>query len=161
MQLFQLVETLPKFLIAETNPTWPTSQLMQRLKNLSRQLLFNDPLFQLRKLALQTTDLKPALGKHIDQGAHQKVPFRTKAFPLPFVGNPLVPKNRQDLADLLKNLPSQAPALFALPKAFVDVNMFIRTYLPPLLSTYFSGLREAENVHSDGPLCLLISLRIN
>jgi hypothetical protein len=35
---------------------------------------------------------------------------------------------------LLKNLPSQAPALFALPKALLNVNMFIRTYLlsPPV-----------------------------
>jgi hypothetical protein len=31
--------------------------------------------------------------------------------------------------DLLKDLPSQAPALFALPKALVNLNMFIRTYL--------------------------------
>ena len=120
-----------EFLLAETNPAWSPSKMRQRLKNLSRQLLFAGQFFKLGKLALQTADLESALGKHIDQSPHQKIPFRTEAFPLAFVGNPLVAKNLQDLADLLKNLPSQAPALFALPKTFVKVHMFTRTYIHP------------------------------
>jgi hypothetical protein len=129
MQLFQLIEAPTELLIAKTKPVLSADHMTPRWKNLSGQLFFGGQIFNLGKLALQAADLASTLWNQIDQGPHQKVPFRTKALPLPFVGNPLVSKNLEDLADLLRNLPGQAPALFALPKALVKVHVFTGTYL--------------------------------
>ncbi len=68
----------------------------------------------------------------------RKSPSARNRFPLPFIWDPLIPENLENVPDLLKSLPSQAPALLALSKALLDVHMFTRTCEGPPLSTDFS-----------------------
>ena len=67
------------------------------------------------------------MGNQIDQCPNQEITLRSEPFPFTFIWDPLIPQNLENVPDLLKDLPSQAPALFALPKTLVDVNMFIGT----------------------------------
>jgi hypothetical protein len=59
-----------------------------------------------------------------------RTPFSTlsaKPPHLPFPRYPLIAKDLEHLTDLLKRLPSQAPAVLALVKAFLKANMFTGT----------------------------------
>jgi hypothetical protein len=55
-------------------------------------------------------------------GSDQKVTFGTEPLHLAFVGYPLVTEDLKNLPDLLEHVPSQASALLALPKTFIDVH---------------------------------------
>jgi hypothetical protein len=54
----------------------------------------------------------------------------------------LIPQDLKNVSDLLKNLPSQAPALLALTEALVDIHMFTGTYIRLLLSTALAALEK-------------------
>jgi hypothetical protein len=75
--------------------------MKRRLKALSRELTVADQSFKIGKFTLKTAQVSAAVGNYIDQGPYQKVPLRTKPLPLAFIGDPLVTKNLQDLADFL------------------------------------------------------------
>ena len=102
---------------------------MHCLKNISRQFVFAGQFLELGKFAFQAADLGPTLHNEVHQRADHEITLSPKAFPFALVGYPLVAQDLEDLADLLKNLPSEAPALLAFPQAFVQIHaVFTRTY---------------------------------
>jgi hypothetical protein len=128
VQFLQAVQALAQFCLAKANPFLPAGKMTHRLKDLSRQIAFPNESFKISEFTFKAAQVSAAVGNQIDQGPNQEITLRSEPFPFTFIWDPLVAKNLEDLANLLKHLPGEAPALFALSKTLIKVHMFTRTY---------------------------------
>jgi hypothetical protein len=99
--------------LAKAESSLPADQVMHCLKDITRQLMFAGQFLEFGKFTLQAADLGPALHHQINQRTNQKITLGTEALPFALIGYPLITQDLQNVPDLLKNLPGQAPALLA------------------------------------------------
>ena len=80
--------------------------MMDRLKDISRQIASSCHFLKLRKVLSELMNLTAALRNQINQSPAQEITLGPEPLHLAFVGYPLVTKNLENLPDLLKDLPS-------------------------------------------------------
>jgi len=97
--------------------------MMHCLKNVSRQFVFGCTFLKFFKVLSEQMNLTATLRDQIGQSPNQEIPFGAKPLHLTLMGYPLVSQDLKNLADLLEHLPSQAPALFALPETFINIHI--------------------------------------
>jgi hypothetical protein len=129
VELLQTIQTLAQFCFAKANPFLPAGEMTHRLKDLSRQITFAGQSFKSGKFTFKTAQVRAAVSNQVEQGPHQEITLRSGTVSSPLRTGSADPLRSQDVPDLLKDLPGQAPALFAFPKALLNVHMFIGTYI--------------------------------
>ena len=101
-------------------------------KPIINAIAFVCELLKLLKVLPKIMDLAPALRDQISQSSEQEITFGTEALSLAFVGYPLITKDLEHLADLLKQLPSTCQATrrlcsLWLRRSWISIYMFKRT----------------------------------